>query len=267
MKTRGLTLVEMVVVVAILGVLASLIIPRLESTITKSQSSVSASDMESVARSILVYKSSNVDGNFHYPANWDSLLDGTSAIWTPGAGTTPGLEPALYDQLALHTISSAAEVTLIKNTFEPGNHLLPDDRDHVFVRDLGSSANVAPSDMFNFPREIALNGKLASIKTSSAIWLSAFPSVTDTELTQAQNNGDLLAFGVGPNNDMSANSKKSTVYAVPQYPGIDAGLYYERYIAIFYLNRVNATIELKTVVGADGKTTQQVQADYRSGSN
>src|SRR5262245_58607083 len=91
---RGLTLIELVVVCAILGVLAAMLLPKFEGLQSSANHTAAASSAADVARLIGTYKTSKMV----YPDGWDSLLNGT-ALWTPGnVGTqTKGLHQQLSD--------------------------------------------------------------------------------------------------------------------------------------------------------------------------
>src|SRR5262245_66218054 len=95
--SAGFTLIEVLVVVAILVILAGFILPKLDRAQLKANKGVAAANMGGVSRYIQTYR---VMHNF-YPDRWDSLLSdeataGTFVLKVPGApGGAAGLDPQL----------------------------------------------------------------------------------------------------------------------------------------------------------------------------
>src|SRR5262245_4217300 len=88
---RGFTLVEMLVVVAIMVILSGFVLAKLDKAQLKSNKGVAAANMGGVSRYIQTYR---VMHNV-YPDSWDSLTDGTALV-APGApGGAPGIDPQL----------------------------------------------------------------------------------------------------------------------------------------------------------------------------
>lgn len=85
---RGLTLIELIVVMVILIALAGLLVPMLPSMLTRAHTSSSATNMGECTRAITDYQSLYSA----YPNNWDALGDGTTMInyLAGGAAMPPG---------------------------------------------------------------------------------------------------------------------------------------------------------------------------------
>ena len=91
MRAIGFTLIEMLLVVAILVALAGFVLPKLDRINLKTNKGVSAGNMSGLSRYVQTYR---IQHNV-YPDRWDSMTDGT-ALPTPGQpGTTAGLDPQL----------------------------------------------------------------------------------------------------------------------------------------------------------------------------
>src|SRR5262245_33339820 len=88
---KGFTLIEMLVVVAILVILAGFILPKLDRVQLKANKGVAAANMSGVSRYIQTYRIlHNV-----YPDRWDSLLDGTALKQATLNPPAPGIDPQL----------------------------------------------------------------------------------------------------------------------------------------------------------------------------
>ena len=70
-QRRGLTLIELIVVLMILIALAGVLIPMLPSMLTRAHNSTSATNLGEICRAITTYQQLNGQ----YPNNWDALTD------------------------------------------------------------------------------------------------------------------------------------------------------------------------------------------------
>jgi len=82
---RGLTLIELVVVMLILAAVAGIVLPLLPSMVTRAHSSTGATNISEVAKAIQTHQATYLN----YPDNFDSLITGTGAVATyiPGAAS------------------------------------------------------------------------------------------------------------------------------------------------------------------------------------
>src|SRR5262249_28891946 len=92
-RQSGFTLLELVVVVAVLVILAGFVLPKLDLFQLKANKGVAAANMSGTSRYIQQYR---IQNNV-YPDNWDSLMDNTgTALWVPGDPSgAPGVDPQL----------------------------------------------------------------------------------------------------------------------------------------------------------------------------
>jgi len=81
MRTRGFTLVEILIVVVILGILAAIVIPQFTDASTEAKSSSLMSDLQTMRSQIQLYKIQHND-------KWPGIADGTH---TAGAGFAASL--------------------------------------------------------------------------------------------------------------------------------------------------------------------------------
>jgi Tfp pilus assembly protein PilE len=92
---RGLTLMELVVVLVILIGLAGIVVPMLPSMLTRTHTATAATNMGEIAKRIGEYQGLY---NVQYPDGWDTLLDGTGNV-------------ALYIQQSINPNSTTADTT------------------------------------------------------------------------------------------------------------------------------------------------------------
>jgi prepilin-type N-terminal cleavage/methylation domain-containing protein len=83
---RGLTLIELVVVMLILAAVAGIVLPLLPKMVTRAHTSTSATNLTEVAKAIQTYESTY--GNGAYPNNFDSLVTGSGSLATYIPGYT-----------------------------------------------------------------------------------------------------------------------------------------------------------------------------------
>ncbi|MEO1129386.1 MAG: prepilin-type N-terminal cleavage/methylation domain-containing protein [Planctomycetota bacterium] len=74
MKQRGLTLIELVVVLVVLTAVAGILLPKLPSMLTRTNTAVGATNIAELSKAIQLYEQTN----FGYPQDFDSLVTTTS---------------------------------------------------------------------------------------------------------------------------------------------------------------------------------------------
>lgn len=82
---RGLTLIELVVVMVILAAVAGIVLPLLPSMVTRAHTSTGATNISEVAKAIQTHQATYLK----YPTNFDSLINDSGAVATylPGAAS------------------------------------------------------------------------------------------------------------------------------------------------------------------------------------
>jgi prepilin-type N-terminal cleavage/methylation domain-containing protein len=87
---RGLTLIELVVVLTILIALAGLLVPMLPSMLTRAHTSSCSTNMGETTKAINLYQALYSG----YPSTWDALTDGQGTLINYLAGSNSGTAPA-----------------------------------------------------------------------------------------------------------------------------------------------------------------------------
>tara|TARA_R100000030_G_C3204474_1_gene111749 strand:+ start:78 stop:518 length:441 start_codon:yes stop_codon:yes gene_type:complete len=92
-NSNGFTLIELVVTIALVGILVGSVIPTFFSTVNQTQSSVNISNMTIIKQSFMQYYYDNhMSGNPHFPQlPQDSLMDNTYRQTTLEDGRTPDM--------------------------------------------------------------------------------------------------------------------------------------------------------------------------------
>jgi len=92
-NSNGFTLIELVVTIALVGILVGSVIPTFFSTVNQTQSSVNVSNMVIIKQSFMQYYYDNhMSGNPHFPQlPQDSLMDNTYRQTTLEDGRTPDM--------------------------------------------------------------------------------------------------------------------------------------------------------------------------------
>src|SRR5207245_6349560 len=84
---RGLTLMELVIVLVILVALAGIVIPLLPNMLTRAHTASAATNMQEVIKLIATY----AQLTFAYPDGWDSLTDGANIVSYVPTTTNPAV--------------------------------------------------------------------------------------------------------------------------------------------------------------------------------
>lgn len=257
-KPRGFTLVEMLVVVAILVALAGMILPKLDKEQLRANKGIAANNMAGLSRYVQLYYSRH---NL-YPDRWDSLLTGGTTLWVPGApGTTPGLDPQLVGgppDGSPHklTVSTALTELEVRSLSRIGI---------ATVLDRATSSTAAPGNAFNVARPLAEDGLVATLNNASdddakAIVDGIYPeNKLSTGVSGTIPAGKrLVVFGFGPINSAIGD----VLQECPTYANTDSTQYYNRLLCIFEVDSGGSRAQLKKVVGGDADQIAEEVADY-----
>lgn len=288
MKRRqgGFTLIEMIVVVAILVILAGFILPKLDRVMLKSNKGVAAANMGGVSRYIQTYR---IVHNV-YPDVWDSLVnEGTTVashtLVAPGIpGTTPGIDPQLtggppggspkkLTTLDLSPTGSFTATERLKAARSLSRMGI------TRILDWTASSGELPGNRFLSDRTNATTaGSLFNAlgTDTAADAVVAIPNVADGDgaalidhiypenklpggVSGTIPTGKILVvFGFGPLNKAIGD----VLQECPTYANTDATQYYNRNLAIFEVSLGGSRAELKAVVGGDADRIDEEVADY-----
>lgn len=251
LRSRGLTLIELIVVVAILAVLAMIIIPKLDGLQNNANHAAAAASVSDTTRYLQTWRITKQA----YPDGWDSLTDG-SAIWSvynPANKTASGTPP--YGK-GLHS-AFATGGKFKEDSLTPDEVTALRTAGIITMYDVNSDllATKRPGDVFTKNRELSGTPKAVFVNDTS----NSGKTIIDRIYRQNQrvsgggtpgvvpNGRRLLALGLGPMNDMVG---KLTMEA-PSYANVDSSLVYNRNIVLFEVGGTGKVM-FKAVVAADG---------------
>lgn len=250
---RGLTLMELIIVVAIIATLAMIVIPKLDGLQSNANHAVGAASADDLGRYIQIYKTTKN----RLPDGWDSLMaepvapaTSSTALWAPAF---PGAVP-IANGRGLHTQLSGANPKLVAYQLTAADVAAMNNAGIFTVYNLGNyTTSTRPGDMFNTAAPIVVDMWVPIINPSTSGGQKIIDHIyRDNKKTGGlpgtipTANTKLVAFGFGPHNVMIG---KSMVEA-PSYPHVDSTLVYGRNLVIFEVTATKCSF--KAVVGADG---------------
>jgi prepilin-type N-terminal cleavage/methylation domain-containing protein len=258
LRSRGFTLLELVVVVAVLVILAGLVLPKLDLFEFQAGEGISSANIADINRFIQQYRVQN----FVYPDKWDSLMDmgnggATGTVWkapdmnSPGlpsgsvggpvAGYTPILVPTTLNEGELQSLGRVGITTVL---------------------DLGvgtyNGYTIQPANRFTVPR--ALNGTtpVVTVDQTNGAWLlqHLYPQGYDTSTRK------VVVFGLGPKNTAIGQ----TIQWPPYYANLDQNQWYNRYLCYFDVSENGERAQLIGVSMPDCDNMTDAMGDfYRKG--
>lgn len=227
----GLTLLELVVVLAVLAILAGLVLPKLDGVLSKGHSAHGASAIGELGRYMETYRALNG----RYPDLYDSMMSATGVKYTkllPGttkyilAGALTPEEVASLDLVGVRRVWRHDEA----------------------AEDVNSSADLTLGPV--------------TIGTTAGLLLKLDPTNPDVQNllikefrqdpADVAGNRTYLVFGVGPQCTI-CNGKAGVMRDAPLHQDTDPGRFYNRLVVIFATSKTaGEKAELIGVVGPDG---------------
>lgn len=257
---RGLTLVELAVVVAILAILAGFLAPRLAFVRTLATHAAAADQIEEVCNNMLIFHATQAA----WPEKFDTLLDTTGAL-------SANLDSGLAGVLTVRTMT-ATDVKSLQGLLGPNGTNGP-----LILCDALPTlpAGADPGDMGTEDRAIAAGSTtdaVAQINGGTAAGKAVYNAVYgEDKVDQASglplDGTVLLCLGVGPN--CTANTK--TMVVPPKMFLKDASRYNRICVLIKIYPAgttpttfVGAQASLAGGLSPDGRSQSKVLSDYRT---
>jgi prepilin-type N-terminal cleavage/methylation domain-containing protein len=272
-RRRGFTLIELVVVLAILVILAGGLVVKLDILQLRANKGVAASDMGGISRMVQTY----TIANNHFPNQFDSLLDTTGAVYASldpqlraGPGTThrklikgTDLTSDEANSLGRMGITHVCDV-------DPAATGFPSDRFAPPYRALGGvgTGQVAILNSTHNPDPAVAAGPGAD-GDADAIMERYYPAHVDktTGLTVAAGTPPtgtrVVVFALGPNCTLVGRS--GLVQTAPIYANSgDKDLFYARDLVCFEVANDGSRARFLSALGADGdRMDEEIQEYYQ----
>lgn len=232
-RRHALTLVEMLVVLALLVIVAGIVLPKLDGVLGKGHSAQGASAIGDLARYMDTYRALNG----RYPDRYDSML-------VPAGTAYPNLLPGALAKYQPTTITAAEIDSLILAGIT--SVLRHDATAGVSINDSG----ILPPVVIT-PATPVMRLNLTNAEVQDLL-LREFRRPAD-EVTGATPR-NFLVFGVGPQCTI-CNGKAGVVRDAPLHQDTDPGRFYNRFVVIFATSTDSGEkAEFIGVVGPDGDT-------------
>jgi prepilin-type N-terminal cleavage/methylation domain-containing protein len=254
---KGFTLIELVVVLAIIAALAGLVIPQVSMLGRTTDMAASASNQAELANNLQLFFVLQK----RYPQGLDSLLDTTGALYssdTTDANTqTKGLpysgadNTRLQDQLFAGSLTNVTGTAEYLRSFSRAGFDWVHDHDTALVNSNNSSTatqRLTSGSPF-LVAEVRTPFTTPAAAGATPLWSKLSPTLLANER--------LVAVGIGPRN----TGIGKTMLNSPIYNGCD-GKYYGRYIAIFKIYPNGERAVLVGVIDSYGRTPDYTQQQY-----
>jgi prepilin-type N-terminal cleavage/methylation domain-containing protein len=244
-KHSGFTLVELLVVVAVLAVLAGLLIPKFDSVQSKANHGAAASSVNDVGRLIQTFK---VTKN-RYPNGWDSLIDpATGNLWTAATLDLPQLNSGLTGVL------DPTKAKLTTTTVTAGQLGSLGRRGITTIYNLTAASTANAGDRFTTAETISATSKIAVLNRTTTAGKKIIDHIYPANLRPGGTSGtiptnkELAVFGFGNNNELIGTS----ILETPFYGNADPVLVYNRLLVVFEVDANGGNADFKGVLAADG---------------
>jgi prepilin-type N-terminal cleavage/methylation domain-containing protein len=257
---RGLTLLELVVVIGVLALLAGLMIPKVADLVERSRSSAQAFSTADVGRQLEMFFGMNQK----YPDGWDTLTNGSG-----------GLYANLHANLTASTGTLGSILLTGTMTEDQITSLNAAGISHAFVHDSTSSVSFSGTDRRHFGTGTGHDGttninQFAVVNTAAgsrgldmlvnSFGLNPNRSATDTTYPRISAN-TYVVLGLGP----KATIVQTQIQEAPLMENEFSQTKYSRALAVFEVpNAGTAKAKLVGVFGPDGRTKTVAAADYKN---
>jgi len=246
-KHSGFTLIEMVVVLAVLAAVASLVIPKVDFVRRSADTATTANGQGNVASNLQFHRVAK--GTF--PNRFDSLIEGDAASTTI-YGKLPMKFSLGPGQFSVGPIHATPSPTTLSYVFPSPFTLMNHDPAVTYASDSGATEVPVAVATTNFVKIVEGSTIAKGIYPPNG----TFPTTTRPVL---------IALGVGPQCTAVGNS----MISAPLYTTTDPAASYGRYIAIFavYPETPGKRAELKGVVDPAGQSVNTNLKNYYQNQN
>lgn len=264
-SSRSFTLIELVVVIAVLAILAGGIIAKLDVFQLRSNKAVAASDMAGISRLMQVY----VISNNRYPNGFDSLLDRTANDLWGITGTLALTDPSLDPQLIARSPGSTHQ-KLGTYVLTAGDINSLGRMGINTVYDLDATTNL-PSNRFTVSHTLAVGDRVAIVNATTngaagndgdavAIMEQLYPRSTPTAGTPPSGT-HVVALGLGRLCTMVGPS--GPLQEAPMYANsANREQYYARDIVLFQVDSGGGRARYLGAYGSDGDRLDEELTEF-----
>jgi len=245
-RQRGLTLIELIVVMAILVILAGLTLPKLDVFKLKANKAQAASNMASLVTAITSYRAQHDV----YPDYWDSLIeDQTSTLFSE-------LHPSLNGGVG-GTATKAATTTLTAGELQSLARVgVFNVVDHV-------AGTGFPNNSATVERALTTGATVATLNLSDStgkvakILQEFYPAHSGT----VPNGKKVVVFAIGKRSTMVGD----VIVAPPFYANANQLTQYARMLAVFEVDGGGSRAKLLGCLAADGDRFEgEIQDFYKN---
>jgi len=238
-NTRGFTLIELVVVLAILAALAGLIIPKVDFLRSSAETSSSASNMQDITSNLQLYRTAKA----RYPMHVDSLLDSTGVIYSGIWNHTAGVPPSALEVISADTLFGA-----MSHSLEYTSAVAPAISGFVVYDHDTASTNYSNSATIRrvIDGVAGATSNVVAVRTTGTASVSFLKKLGYPDGVHPANTR-LVCFGIGPN----TKAIGTTMTSAPLSAGIGSvtpATNYCRYIAVYEVNTSRNTTKLRGVL-------------------
>lgn len=235
-RQSGFTLIELIVVMAVLTVLAGLILPKLDLFKDKANNAAGASNVAGLDRFVTAYK---VQKDLFPDFNDSLLTSGSNNLYTKLDPNLTGSQTGAPTRLTTTTITNTNELRSLQRV------------GLTSVLDHNASAQVpGDSAATSTPRALAVSDTVATINssdtTAQAILRHLYPDTNGVVPATEK----VVVFGCGPRNQLVPN----TLLVAPFYANTDQNSFYNRYLLVYALQTNGDRARFLGTLGADGST-------------
>ncbi|MCE9608296.1 MAG: prepilin-type N-terminal cleavage/methylation domain-containing protein [Planctomycetia bacterium] len=249
-RRRALTLIELVVVVAILVALSGLVVPLVQGLGFQTNAAINATVIDDVNRSVETFA---IRLNAH-PDGWDSLLN------TSGGTIYAGLHPSLGAANPVLIVPTSLTALQLESLNSAGIYNVRDSDEAIATTSMSPSANNLT------PRKLVASGKVAVLKKVGA---PDSATVLDTDFKVNRfSDGDLsneyIVFGLGSGTTIQG----AVMMQIPLMQCADPNNYYARVCCVYMVPSNAATTSFPArYVGCfmpDGTTARRNMENYNN---